>query len=767
MVRPPKARYALIALILVAFAAARLLSPAPRRSASLFKDWRPSASGKVWTITGAPHSNHEAFVDTVGSFQPGKGRYSVRCYVYDRAARQFLPRPSQDPTATGRTHSAKRSLLSGYLPAPRVEWRSAGIRMETISFAIDFPGADASDTCFSQVTVKNLSSRPRLLSVFVAALPYQITGELYGGSAVRYDDTHHAVLVNDAVLFACDSPPDAFGAIASDNRRGRKLVDVTNYIRDGRLPRGGIAPASRTGVTSGAARYDIGLDPGETKTLSFRSPLAAAGPDAFFSSAGGEASPSDARNRFAESWFRELARVDVSLPDRRCSDAFHASLAYLIMLRHDGLPRPGPSKYKAFWVRDFAYIADALYYSGRSDLIAPGLRQIRQMQLPNGGIKPTSISGADDELDAPGQVIYTLVRHYRRTGDGSFLRDSWPTIHAVTQYIARKRRINATIDETTRGLLPPSRSAEDIGSPNIQHYWDDFWCIRGLRDAAFAADMLGHAEESQSMRSEANDLLAATMSSIHAVAGKHGISYIPNGPEDITSSAMARGTTAGLWPCEALDPTDPFVVGSFTAYWKKWVEETDGGFVHKGSFWPYAGLDLAQCYLMLGRFDRAETMLRWTIEHDPTRGFYSWSEGMDANDLTLAVGDMPHAWFCAAYINLLRNMLVRESGDDLLLFSGVPASWLAPGKEISISGFPTLHGDVTYHVMSSDTAIEIAIGPGSRPRGSYTVILPDNIEPSTVLVDGRELDVDSTTRGVRLPSSARDVRVNVTRSPAT
>ncbi len=185
MVRSPKARYALIALILIAFGAARLFSPASRGSASLFKDWQPSASGKVWTITGAPHSNHEAFVDTVGSFQPGKGRYSIRYYIYDRGAGRILPRPSPDPTATKRTPPAKRSLLSGYLPAPRVEWQSAGIRMETISFAIDFPGADASDTCFSQITIKNLSSRTRLLSLFVAALPYQIMGELYGGSGVR------------------------------------------------------------------------------------------------------------------------------------------------------------------------------------------------------------------------------------------------------------------------------------------------------------------------------------------------------------------------------------------------------------------------------------------------------------------------------------------------------------------------------------------------------------------------------------------------------
>ncbi|OFX15009.1 MAG: hypothetical protein A2Z18_03195 [Armatimonadetes bacterium RBG_16_58_9] len=385
------------------------------------------------------------------------------------------------------------------------------------------------------------------------------------------------------------------------------------------------------------------------------------------------------------------------------------------------------------------------------------------MQLPNGGFAPTTVSGTDDELDAPGEVIYALTQHYRRTGDRGFLREVWPTISKASRYIADKRRSNRSADPKTREILPASRSAEDIGSPNLQHYWDDFWCIRGLRDAAFVAGELGDAGEAVRIRAEARGLLDATWSSIRAVSSEHGISYIPNGPEELTSSAMARGTTAGLWPCEVLDPRDPFVRQSFDVYWDKWVRSSGGGFNHKGNFWPYAGLDLAQCYLMLGQPNRAHRILRWTIEHDPTGGFYSWPEGMDKKTLTLRVGDMPHGWFCAAYINLLRNMLFRESGDQILLFPNVPNDWLEPGKQISIADFPTLHGLISYRVRSSETAIELNIAANPGPPGGYRIILPSSIAAVAVDVDGRTEAFAQPKRELIIPSSARTVRIEIAR----
>lgn len=612
---------------------------------SLFEGRRISTRGNVWTTIGSPRSPDEAFVDLLGNYQPGARRYSIRYYIYDRDERHLC-----------KSDDVHRSLVRGFMPGTNVRWKCAGIEVDTTTFVVDCSEKRRSDVCFSSVDVRNISSRRKHLSLFAAALPYNIPGCMLGSYNIGYDGRSRAVVVDGDVLFSCDREPDSFGALAADQRRFGRLVDVTSCIRTGHLPRANSATAARTNVTSGAARYDVVLEPGERKSFGFRSPMTDSKPGNWAHDPIRCIRYSAAKHRFINDWLGQIRNVSISLPDKRYSDCFKASLAYLIVLSDDGLPRPGSAVYPFFWVRDCAYISDALYCAGRSDLLPSIVNKIPTLQLSDGGFAYKIGARSDAELDATGQAVYMLVQNYRRTRDTRWLSRVWPTILRACEYMRSKRLSNKCTDPTLRGILPPSLSAEDLGRPDHHHYWDDFWTVRGLRDAAFAARELGRGDDAEWIGREADALLVATWSSIRAVARKHGISYIPNGPEDVTSSAMARGTSCGLWPCEVLDPNDPFVRNSFDVYWKKWIAPNGGGFEHKGAFWPYAGLDLAQCYLMLGQPDRTQAILRWTMEHDPTKGFCSWPEGMNKHDLALAAGDMPHGWMCASYILLLSNI---------------------------------------------------------------------------------------------------------------
>jgi hypothetical protein len=221
---------------------------------------------------------------------------------------------------------------------------------------------------------------------------------------------------------------------------------------------------------------------------------------------------------------------------------------------------------------------------------------------------------------------------------------------------------------------------------------------------------------------------------------------------------MARGTSCGVWPCGVLDPSDQFVRSSFEVYWNKWIAPHDGGFEHKGEFWPYAGLDLAMDYLMFGQPERTAKILRWTIDHDPTSGCYSWPEGMNLKNLTLAAGDMPHGWMCASYISLIRNILVREVGSDLVIASGVPEEWLAPGREIEIGGFPTTNGTVGYKLRTSHDSIRISLNASGIGRCQMS--LPKSLIVIGLNADGRKLTSFSNNR-CTFPLSAGDITVRV------
>jgi hypothetical protein len=55
-------------------------------------------------------------------------------------------------------------------------------------------------------------------------------------------------------------------------------------------------------------------------------------------------------------------------------------------------------------------------------------------------------------------------------------------------------------------------------------------------------------------------------------------------------------------------------------------------------------------------------------------------------------GDMPEAWANANLVDLVRDMLVREDGDTLYLFSGIPADWIKLGDTLDVQGAQTTFG---------------------------------------------------------------------------
>lgn len=693
----------------------------PKPGESLFADWTPKAQGKVWTIAGDPDSSSYVFVDPSGAYQPRRDSYSIHFYLYDRDKSRLCTPPIQ------------RCISDDDRVTPFVIWRGVGTVRGPVVYGPPY------NSCESEVCIKNPTHSTRRFSLFVAAVPYQITGAMRGCPDVRYDTRTRSVLVGDRVLFSCGAQPSRFAVYGAGT--DDRTADITGYVRMGTLPNTNVARGGPRKITSAAVRFDFTLPPDCESVEVFSSPIVPVGLTQW----------DKMRTLGHGNWCRgsRLDRVKLQLPDRECERCFRASVGYLTLLAQNGKPVPGPARYRAFWVRDCAYMTDALYYSGQQDLIPPALDTIRSMQLPSGGFPPKLGAKSDDELDAPGEAIYALVQHYRRTGDTKWLGQQWPCIKAACAYIRAKR---------ARGIMPASVSAEDLGDKLRQHYWDDFWCTRGLRDGAYAARALGKSRDAEWIAAEAESLLNATRASIRQTMARHSIGYIPNGPDEVVSSAMARGTSCALWPCMALDPAAPLVRASFDTYWRKWIEPSAGGFVHKGHYWPYAGLDLAQGYLMLGQRERAWTILDWTLAHDPTGGFYAWPEAMSKRDLTLAEGDMPHGWMCAAYVSLVRNMLVREAPSilrqaqdaqgrassgcaDLLLLSGVPRHWLKPGSVIEIKGFPTEFGRVSYRAEVTGDVLRLSIS-GARPHGSYRVCLP-----------GREVIV--------LPGKTRSARIRL------
>lgn len=80
------------------------------------------------------------------------------------------------------------------------------------------------------------------------------------------------------------------------------------------------------------------------------------------------------------------------------------------------------------------------------------------------------------------------------------------------------------------------------------------------------------------------------------------------------------------------------------------------------------------------------------------------------NRQTAAWGNMPHNWTNAEMVNLIRDLFVREEAEGIVLGSGVPSPWLAPGSSFGVRNMPTTQGVVSY---------EVRIGAGGKPEVKY------------------------------------------------
>ena len=86
------------------------------------------------------------------------------------------------------------------------------------------------------------------------------------------------------------------------------------------------------------------------------------------------------------------------------------------------------------------------------------------------------------EHDSHGQLLALIADYHRFTADGQFLEESWTFIDKAVGCIER------LLGED--GLLPISVSHEGYLAQPVHSYWDDFWALRGLRDAVGLAQAL-------------------------------------------------------------------------------------------------------------------------------------------------------------------------------------------------------------------------------------------------------------------------------------
>ncbi len=651
----------------------------------------------AWTMTGGLAQSNEALVSNDGAVAPWARAPIVEAWLYNRQSGQLFASGDFRP---------QFSLRQAHLPLPQWRWSAGPVHMDNQLF---YDETDASIRWL--LDARNDSDIPH--QVFIAVRPFAVNRSANPIASLSLLNTER-LWVNGAPFMSI-SPSPAKAAVGH-------LAEMMEAALSGQIPPSLQLPCAPLGDGAAILAYDLPPKTQLAVHLAFPS-----GPmtDSFPAM---RIDVNQHLDQMVARWSDALGRITLRLPDDRIQSAALASIAYLLLADDPNGPHPGPLAHNALWVRDAAYIGLALLQAGHTDIVPRYVEAVFAAQEPNGKIPPIQGEDApwdDDEWDSQGQAIFLASAYARYSGDFAYLERFYPQIRLSAEFIRSLRSVNQEKQDATRGLLPPSLSAEDLGPPDQHYYWDNFWAIIGLEEAASIARRLGHETDAQWMEAEAQALRRSVLSSIQLVMGE-APPYIPVSVEEQGTPAMARGSVTALWPVELFPDETALLARAFDYYHQQWINPYNGGFIHReAQFWPYAGSELAHAYLRLGRGDVLHQILGWNLAHQTLDGTYAWAEQVSPTDYGFTGGDMPHAWAAASFYTLTREMLVRERDDALILFSSAPSWWFEAGREIVFLGAPTYYGQLDLRTDSAISAVDerwqgrlqLDIGGASPPKG--------------------------------------------------
>jgi hypothetical protein len=253
-------------------------------------------------------------------------------------------------------------------------------------------------------------------------------------------------------------------------------------------------------------------------------------------------------------------------------------------------------------------------------------------------------------------------------------------------------------DPRFKGLMPPSISHEGYSDKPAYSYWDDFWTLRGYKDAVQIAQALGDAAHAARWAGWRDEFEADLSASVAATARHYQLDHIAGAAD--RGDFDATSTTMALNPAQAEDKLPPELLrGTFDRY----VAEADARIKGTKAWKDYTPYELRNVSALarLGRVDDAHRLLAWFFTHQRPAGWNQWAEVVlpDARKPQF-LGDMPHAWISSDYLRAALDLLAyeRESTGSVVLGAGLSPAWRAAG-DIGVTGLSTAWGRLDYRLL--------------------------------------------------------------------
>lgn len=703
-----------------------------------------------WTVIGQPDDPREALINEDGQIEVDKRTFSLEPFVL-----------RDGKLLTWADGAAEQSLRDGWLPMPTVLRKHPGLNLSIRAFASGAPGASSLHAAY---TVRNTDHLPARGQMVVAVRPIQvlppwqdlnITGGWTAVRSIRADE--RGLIVNE--------PSDPKRVFASGEFKATATTldqgDPVESVAAGQWP---IGPANRVECPEKSASallaWDFDLAPGASATYVLNVPFhGTQTTDLPQDSAAFEA----LAEQVATDWKRIIDRATFHLPPaaKQFADTIRATQAY-ILINHDGKGfQPGSRTYERSWIRDGSMTSAAMLELGHEELVRRFIDWYAPFQFPSGKV-PCVVDrrGADPvpENDSHGQLIWLIANYYRATGDTELVKRHFDRVKKTVAHIDNLRALRLTEEFSTaakprqepgkppvpavafRGLLPESISHEGYSAKPMHSFWDQFYALRGLNDAAFLAGVVGETDLQQQWQATADDFRRCLIESIRIVHQVHGIDYLPGcvelGDFDSTSSTIL------LWPVDEAGrfPAE-WVKATFDRYWSEFTKRRDT--TGWEAYTPYE-LRHIGALIRLGQKRRAIEALDWYLAHQRPAGWRHWAEVVWREPRTpRMIGDMPHTWCGSDFLNAARAMFVYEDQQEqkLVLFAGVPDAWATDPGGVGFDNLRTTFGAVSARIAPATgqpARLVARIEGAATPPGGVELVSPLDRPLRAARIDGKD-----------------------------
>jgi len=711
-----------------------------------------------WTVVGLPGDCQESLLDEYGTIEAVSHGNTVMPLI--RMNGRLL-------TASDATR-VTQELEESYLPLPSVTWHFPEFSLSTESLILGTVTDSVNIACY---TITNNTGHALTGDFLQVIRPLQVNPVWQHGGLSPIRDMAcvtnaggMTVRVNEHDQYDALSKPDAAGVCSFDEG------DIGEFIRLGVMPP--LQMLTNNGnYLSGALSYKLDIPPGGQRRFLLAMPLhdTLDGLNHFLHR--DTAEPLDPGESFdslreqrRREWLARLGRVTVEIPDHNIANFLFTQIG-CILLNSDGPAlNPGPRNYKRVWIRDGALICGALLRMGQNEAVRDfidwyaahvDLDGLVPPILNNDGTPYKGI-GSNNEYDSQGEFIFLIMEYYRFTRDRAFLQKHYDTMVRVLKCTERLRnrtlRSDYCLGDPARarfaGILPPSISHEGYAIP-VHSYWDDLFALKGWKDGRAAALELGKRDVAEWAAKQYGELRGSLQASIEQTICDKSINYVPGCAE--RGDRDPNATSVVFYPCEEQDLFPTLVLeATYEQYYEEIVSRSRPGW--EGVYTPYEARNL-NALVQLGAKPRALALLQQFMAGRHPSAWNHLAEIVLSNPRQgTYIGDMPHTWVGADLVTAIRNLLLYECADRLVLLSGVPESWVTDGNGLRLENMPTYFGAVNLLAAEQDGKLRVELRSKINAPKGIMLHWPFTGKPRSVSVNGAPwLDWDANV--CRLPGN--------------